>query len=191
MRTALGILLAAASVLAVGCRDEQAGPRSNPGAPGQQQMPPPRPPAPPAPGAGQSRASGNPQAPLTPGAILDAAPSNMTSRSGATWGGGAVQYLGSKLEPAKAKPGQPLKISHYFKALKPQPKGWQFFVHLVEPNTMQMLANLDHEVQQGAMPLGNWPEGKVVEDVHGIMVPQGFNGSLRVLMGFWQGEQRM
>lgn len=136
-------------------------------------------------------ASQMPPPQVTRGSVLDAPPKDLTFKSGATFGGGAVQYLGSRLEPAQPVAGQPLKMSHYFKALKAQPRGYQFFLHLVEPQSLQMLANLDHELQGGAMPLGSWPEGKVVEDVHGILIPAGFNGTLRLLMGFWQGDQRL
>lgn len=177
-----------------GCRDEQAGPRAP--APPQSssaQVPASEVPQTPAapPGAQGTSAAQPPAPPMVRGAVLDAPPKDLTFKSGATWGGGAVQYLGTKLEPERPVPGQPLKISHYFKALKEQPRGYAFFLHLVEPQSLQMMANLDHELQGGQMPLGSWPEGKVVEDVHGILIPAGFSGGLRMVMGFWQGDQRL
>ena len=59
------------SVWATACRDEQAGPK-----PHAKALPPP------------------PQARL-----LDAAPADLTYRSGATFAGGAVRYLGTRVTP--------------------------------------------------------------------------------------------
>jgi hypothetical protein len=125
------------------------------------------------------------------GATLEAPPADLTFKSGATWGQGAVQYLGSKLDPPRAVPGRPLRLQHYFRALKDPPQGFQFFTHLIEPQSRRMLANLDHELQGGAMPLASWPKGKVVEDVHELMIPQGFSGGVQVVLGFWRGDERL
>jgi len=163
-----------------GCRDEQAGPKG-PSSP----MPPATPPS------GSAPASPAPPPQMDRGRVLDEAPKDITFKSGVTLGGGAVQYLGTKLEPAQPVAGQPLKMSHYFRALKEQPVGWAFFLHLVDPRTGQQLANLDHDIQGGAMPLGSWPAGKVIEDVHGILIPAGFQGTLRLLLGFWQLDKRL
>src|SRR5688500_15913120 len=79
------------------CRDEQAGPR-------------PRPTVPPPPGA--------PSGAGAAGSVrtLDAAPTPLTFRSGATWGDGAVRYLGARVEPPGAGPGSQVRVSHYFQA---------------------------------------------------------------------------
>jgi len=194
MRTVRWCVVAVVTLVAAlsGCRDEQAGPKGpaeppmGPTSPMPPSAPPPQPPP-----STSSTSQQQPPPHAARGAILDDVPKDLTFKSGATFGGGTVQYLGSKLEPAQPVAGQPLKMSHYFRALKKQPVGWGFFLHMVDPGTGQMLANLDHEIQGGAMPLGSWPEGKVVEDVHGILIPAGFQGSLRLLMGFWQVEQRL
>lgn len=166
-----------------GCRDEQAGPRPStppPAAPPgpQSSQPPPPPPE-------------NPPAAASPGGVLDAAPKELTFQSGATLGQGAVQYVGSRLEPSKAKAGSPIRLHHYFRALKDPPQGFQFFMHAIDPQSGQMLANLDHEIAGGGMPLASWPKGKVVEDVHDLMIPPGFSGGVRLVLGFWRGEERL
>jgi len=148
------------SLLATGCRDEQAGPKPR--------VKPPPPPA-------QAR-------------VLAAAPEDLTFRSGATFAGGAVRYLGSRVTPERARPGQPVRLAHYFEALRPLPRGWDFFVHVVAPDTGQMLVNADHGFAGGAAPLGSWPVGKVVEDVHTVDLPQ---GPARVVLGFWRGNERL
>ncbi|HYH99272.1 carbohydrate-binding family 9-like protein [Hyalangium sp.] len=150
------------TLLLAACRDEQAGPRPR----------------------GQRVPTVEQLQPRT----LDAAPGDLTFRSGATFGGGAVVYLGTRVTPAQAAPGQPVLLSHYFQAVRKLPPGYGFFVHLVDPNTGQMLQNADHEFQNGLAPLGTWPVGKVIEDTHGIQMPQ---VPARVVLGFWRGDERL
>jgi hypothetical protein len=51
-----------------------------------------------------------------------------------------------------------------------------------------MLVNADHAFAGGAAPLGSWPVGKVVEDVHTVQMPATPG---RVVLGFWQGDSRL
>ena len=155
--------MALAVVLAVtGCRDEQAGPRPR---------------APPGMASSPSRA-------------LDRAPEELTYRSGASWAGGAIVYIGSRVSPLRPSAGQRVVLSHYFQAAKATPRGFQFFVHLVDSASGQMVLNADHEIQGGALPLESWPIGKVIEDVHSFRMPSAPN-PLRVLLGFWQADRRL
>jgi hypothetical protein len=146
-----------------GCRDEQAGPRPR-----------------------TFPAHSN-----TSGRILERAPDDLTYRGGASWSGGAIFYLGSRVSPPKPTPGQRVTLSHYFRAAKPTPRGFRFFVHLVDAATGQMVLNADHEIQEGALPLESWPIEKVIEDVHSVQIPPSATGALRVLLGFWQGDRRL
>lgn len=160
-----------------GCRDEQAGPRPR-AQPAQGGQPP---------GAGGPAAAA---APPQEARFLDKAPDDLTFRSGATWGGGAVAYLGAKVEPKNPTAGQPVRITHYFTARAQPPQGWSFFVHVVDADSGQQLGNLDHEIQGGAAPLHTWPLGKVVEDTHGLQMPN-YPGTLRLALGFWRGDDRL
>ncbi|AEI66060.1 carbohydrate-binding family 9-like protein [Corallococcus macrosporus] len=152
--------LLAVTCLAAACRDEQAGPR--------QQAP--RIPAP------------------TRLRALEAAPADLTFRSGETFAGGAVVYLGSKVTPEKAAPGTQVRLAHYFQAVRSPPEGYGFFVHVVDPASGAMLSNADHEIQGGAAPLASWPVGKVIEDVHSVPMP---GTPARVVLGFWRGSSRL
>jgi hypothetical protein len=149
-------------LLLAACRDEQAGPRP--------------------------RTSRVPSPEQTQPRALDAAPADLTFRSGATFGGGAVAYLGSRVTPAQASPGQPVMLSHYFQALRQPPEGYGFFVHVVDAATGQMLMNADHDIQNGLAPLALWPVGKVIEDSHTVPMPQ---SPARVMLGFWRGDERL
>ena len=142
------------------CRDEQAGPR-----PRTPSLPPPV----------QLR-------------TLEAVPADLTFRGGATFGGGAVAYLGSRVTPVQANPGQPVQLTHYFQALRSPPQGYGFFTHVIDAATGQMLANADHEIQGGRAPLASWPVGKIIEDTHVVAMPP---APARVVLGFWRGDERL
>ena len=121
--------------LAAACRDEQAGPRQ--------------------------RKTGASARPGTGGVqTLEAAPSDLTFRSGASWGQGGPQYLGAKVSPADARAGQSVTVSHYFIARTPPPRGWGYFVHAVDAESGQMVANLDHPLQEGRAPAGGLAAGQ-------------------------------
>ncbi|MEW5738353.1 MAG: carbohydrate-binding family 9-like protein [Myxococcota bacterium] len=147
-----------------GCRDEQAGPR---------------------PKAGQA------PRPQVGGSVrtLEAAPA-LTFTSGATWAGGAVTYLGSIVEPPRPRPGDQVTLRHYFRADADVPQGYRFFAHVLDADSRRQLGNLDHEIQQGAAPLGTWPKKKVIEDVHGFQMPN-FPGTLQLAIGFWNDAGRL
>lgn len=163
MRSHIGVV--AVVFLLVGCRDEQAGPKPKGGRPAA------------------STGSSSVQ-------TLDGVPSDLTFRSGVTWGGGGITYLGSKVEPKAPKAGEQVTLHHYFVATKQAPAGFHFFMHLVDGQSLQMLSNLDHEIQNGAAPLGSWPLGKVVEDTHQLQMPE-YAGTLGIMMGFWNDQGRL
>ncbi|HME92036.1 MAG TPA: carbohydrate-binding family 9-like protein [Myxococcaceae bacterium] len=154
-----GLALTAAS----SCRDEQAGPRPKPTAPGAQAHP----------------------------QLLERAPEELTFRSGATWAHGAVIYLGSRVSFSPPGPRQSATLAHYFQAVQQPPSGFRFFVHVVDAASGQMLLNADHEVQGGALPLASWPVGQTVQDQHTVLLPLANGRQLRVLLGFWQDDRRL
>lgn len=167
MRTFIRVLgLCCAAWILAGCRDEQAGPRPS----------------------ATSRSAGIEAGGA--GRVLSSLPS-LSYRSGASWANGAVVYLGSRIEPRVVQPGGAVEISHYFLARQPPPKGFAFFTHVVDAQSGQMVANSDHEIQGGALPLGDWPVGKVIEDVSRIRIPDGAPTPLRMLIGFWRGDERL
>ncbi len=114
----------------------------------------------------------------------------VTFSSGATWANQTVTYLGAQVEPTNARPGQEVTVRHFFQSTQAAPKGFRFFAHLVDADSLQQLANVDHEIQQGAAPLGTWPPGAIVEDVHRFVLPAGAH-RLQVMIGFWNDTGRL
>jgi hypothetical protein len=149
-------------MLLVACRDEQAGPKPK--------------------AARAEETKGGPR-------VLDVAPP-LTFQSGATWANGAVVYLGSIMQPPSVRAGDQVTLRHFFKANGQVPMGYRFFIHVVDRESGQQLANLDHELQQGAAPLGTWPLGKIIEDAHRIQMPE-YPGTLQLRLGFWNEAGRL
>jgi hypothetical protein len=105
-----------------------------------------------------------------------------------TWGGGAIKYLGTRVERGRDQSGgDAVRLTHRFEATRTLPPGWQIFVHLVDPRTGQMMANGDHPP---SVPLEQWPVGQPVQDVQILPLPPG-TSEARVLLGFWHDDQRL
>src|SRR5260370_23991965 len=127
------LLLYLAPLLLLDCGDEQAGPR---------------------PRVDSSRAA------AVQGRTLEHPP-ELTYSSSATWAGGALRYIGSRVSQTVAD-GQPLTLAHYFQATRRLPPGFSLFVHLVDTSTGRMVVNADHQIQGWRMPPETWPIGKVL-----------------------------
>jgi hypothetical protein len=168
-------------VLLAACRDEQAGPRPR----GAAQQHPPQ--------AQQQAQPASGEKPPQAGGVrtLDAIPPQvkLSFAGTGTWADGTVAYLGTMVEPAILQAGQPVRLSHFFRADKPPPQGWKFFVHIVDANG-QMVVNADHEIQQGNGPLETWPTGRIVFDQHVFQMPE-HPGPLRAVLGFWKDDARL
>ncbi|MBM4381424.1 MAG: hypothetical protein FJ086_19305, partial [Deltaproteobacteria bacterium] len=74
------------------------------------------------------------------------------SAAGATLGGGAIRYKGTRVTAAKGRAGDGIQVLHQFEALQAPPPGYRFFVHLVDEVSGEVLQNLDHDFQGGALP---------------------------------------
>lgn len=113
-------------------------------------------------------------------------PADLTFRSGATLGGGALRYHGARVQRRNAD----AEVTHFFEALEAPPAGYGFFAHVIDAESGQMVSNADHPFQGGAMPLERWPVGAIVSDTHVVSnLPEG--RPLRLVLGFWRGEQRL
>jgi hypothetical protein len=164
MRTPVALTVALVLLGSSGCRDEQAGPRP--------------------------KRSGAPPSLAAQGVRTVDQPPPLTFTSGATWGNGAVVYLGSIVDPPNPRAGDQVTLRHFFRAATQVPAGYRFFLHVVDGASGQQVGNLDHELQQGAAPLGSWPVGKVIEDVHGFSMPS-VASALKLRLGFWNDEGRL
>jgi hypothetical protein len=110
----------------------------------------------------------------------------------ATFGGGAVRYLGYEIQPAQPIPGQHFEIIHYWRAEKPIPEDWTIFVHFGIPGQPGMVANGDHIPAAGAYPTSQWKVGAAFKDPQVFGLPPSFPApQIEVYVGLYQGDKRM
>ncbi|MFN0063392.1 MAG: carbohydrate-binding family 9-like protein [Myxococcaceae bacterium] len=109
-------------------------------------------------------------------------PKDLSFRSDATFGEDAIRYLGSRVVAL----ARGVELHHFFRVNKAPPQGFDLFVHLVHPETGELMGNVDHAL---ALPQGQWPVGRVLEDVHTVALPPGVVA--RVMLGFWRQNERL
>lgn len=111
---------------------------------------------------------------------------------GATFGGGAVRYLGYVVTPDHPSPGGVLRLSHFWRVLKPISGDWTIFVHLEAPGHPGVLINGDHVALQGAYPTSQWRSGTLFRDDEFLRLPPELPAqALDLYVGLFQGDRRM
>ncbi len=187
--SALAALLAV-GLASAGCKDSLA---PNPSRPRTPYAPEGSPTSPYAPNQPQ------PQAPREPPkqAFLAAPPATMhplaSAKDGATFGGGAVRYLGYEWAPAQPFPGGLMRLTHYWKVEKPLAGGdWTIFVHLERPGEPGIVVNGDHVAISGSLPTSEWKPGQLFRDDELLRLPPQLSGkALDLYVGLFQGETRL
>jgi len=130
------------------------------------------------------------QAGLRRRVVTQASVAAVPSAAGATLGGGAIRYKGTRVTASRGRAGDGVQVLHQFEALQPPPPGYRLFVHLVDDATGEVLQNLDHDFQ-GGVPPEQWAMGQPVEDRHAFRLPASPSGRVRLVLGFWNDAGRM
>jgi hypothetical protein len=179
----LSVLLALSVIALCGCRDSQA---PNPAEPS---------------GAGGTRGGTAPVAQRDAASKVSAAqlvapPATMRAVApgpiGATFGGGAVRYLGYEVAPARPTPGAAMRLTHYWQVEKPLDGDWTIFVHLEASGLPGVLVNGDHVALQGSYPTSQWRVGTIFRDDEMLRLPPRLPGqSLDLYVGLFRGDQRL
>lgn len=76
--------------------------------------------------------------------------------------GGYVVYLGNDVDKTTIAPGAKVKVTHYWKVVKPPGSEWRVFTHLVGSGEGWM--NLDQTDMRVGYPPGDWKAGDIVRD---------------------------
>ncbi len=96
--------------------------------------------------------------------LLAAAPADLAHVDVAL-GGGMITYLGNKVDRAAVAPGQPTKITHYWRVDRAPGDGWRVFGLLRgAPNTADFM-NLDATDMEIGHPVDAWKPGEIIQDV--------------------------
>ncbi|HVK83784.1 MAG TPA: carbohydrate-binding family 9-like protein [Kofleriaceae bacterium] len=84
--------------------------------------------------------------------------------------GGKVVYLGNTTETPRIIPGQPFKITHYWKVIAPVGDGWTVFSMLRgAPNTADFMYLLPTDMQRAHKP-ETWRAGEIIEDEQEVVL---------------------
>jgi hypothetical protein len=68
-------------------------------------------------------------------------------------------------------PDQSLELTLYWQSLRELDQDYTVFVHLLDPATGQIVAQVDEGPQHGDDPTSLWVEGEVVADPHVLDLP--------------------
>jgi hypothetical protein len=107
--------------------------------------------------------------------------------------GDEVRLLGYDLGPARAAPGQEVRLVLYWQALGEIECEYSVFVHVLD-SSGHLVAQADSMPRNDAFPTTHWLAGRVVDDPHAILLPQDLSpGPYRVAVGlyYWQTGERL
>lgn len=97
-----------------------------------------------------------------------------------------IEIQGLIVNPGRATPGEPVKVSAFFKVLSEIPVDYMVFVHIEDVDGRVERLNADHAPAGGQVPTSKWKVGETVRDDFQIYVPPTMQvRGLNVLLGFW------
>jgi len=97
--------------------------------------------------------------------------------------GDEIRLLGYDVGPVQ--PGQPFAVTLYWQALRETEEDYTVFVHLVDPQTGQIIAQIDEGPMQGAYPTSLWMTGEVIRDAHTLSIPAIPPGTYTLRIGLY------
>ncbi|MGQ0504492.1 MAG: hypothetical protein ACT4TC_04165 [Myxococcaceae bacterium] len=95
-----------------------------------------------------------------------------------------VEISGATLAPGKGAPGEPVKVTAYFRVLDDIDINYAVFVHVEDADGRVERSNVDHQPAGG--PTRQWKKGETIKDEFTVFVPA--NASVRALnlfIGLW------
>jgi len=97
---------------------------------------------------------------------------------------GAVKLTGFDA-PDQARPGEPVPLQLYWRAVMTLPQDYTVFVHLLDA-TGQLAAQADAEPRGGAYPTSAWAVDDVIPDQHTLSLPANLApGTYTIRMGLY------
>jgi hypothetical protein len=109
----------------------------------------------------------------------------LTLKNGANLGG-KVEIVGATVQPGRVVPGEPARITVFFKVLQAIDEDYLIFVHVEDVDGKMERMNLDHKPANGLYPTTQWKPGETVKDEFSLYLPAGISArSVVVWMGLW------
>lgn len=97
-----------------------------------------------------------------------------------------VEIIGTKVEPGRARPGDRVKVTTYYKVLEDVTQDYLIFVHVEDVDGRVQRMNYDHPPAGGNYPTTRWKKGDTVQDSFEVQVPaEATLRGLNVWLGFW------
>lgn len=109
----------------------------------------------------------------------------VTVKTGAVLGN-QVELVGATFNPGQLVPGQPLRVTLYFRALDTLSTDYAVFVHVEDADGRLPRTNFDHPPAGGKYPTSQWKKGDLVRDEFTIyLAPEAQARAVNLLVGLW------
>jgi hypothetical protein len=109
----------------------------------------------------------------------------LTVRNGANFED-KVELVGATVHPGRLTPGEPARVTAFFKVLKPLEEDYMIFVHVEDPEGRMERLNADHKPAGGLYPTTQWKAGETVKDEFNLYLPSGAQArAINLWVGFW------
>ena len=100
--------------------------------------------------------------------------------------GGKVEIAGATVQPGRVVPGEPARVTIFFKVLQPLDEDYVVFVHVEDGDGKMERMNLDHKPAGGLYPTTQWKSGETVKDEFTLYLPSGATThAINLWMGLW------
>lgn len=100
-----------------------------------------------------------------------------------------IELVAWRLNPAQPRPGAPLKIDLFWRAIKRVRTHWKVFIHIDAPGQR---IHADHEPVLNVYPTEDWQEGDLIVDTHHITVKRSIKpATFTFFAGLYRGKTRM
>jgi hypothetical protein len=101
--------------------------------------------------------------------------------------GGKVELAAATVQPGRVVPGEPARVSVFFKVIEPLSEDYIIFVHVEDPDGRMERMNVDHKPSGGIYPTTQWKAGETVKDEFTLYVPSGASPrAINIWMGLWE-----
>jgi hypothetical protein len=96
------------------------------------------------------------------------------------------RLLGYALDPARALPGETVRLTLYWEAIHEPPGDYTVFTHLLDP-AGRLRGQKDNPPQGGMYPTHRWDEGERVQDEYELMIaPDAPPGTYQIAVGMYE-----
>lgn len=108
-----------------------------------------------------------------------------------------IHLVGVRIEPTKAKRGDPVAITFRWRCDSPPGEGWQVFTHATDETSrsdnldyLGLLRKPDAPFHQVDGP-DRWKAGTTYTETLRYVIPEWAKGKMTVYVGFWKGAARL